>query len=97
MKSARECKDRFEDIVAFVMGELDAPAARELQEHLAVCEACRASYDALVEEEKEVRSGFEALAQPRADRAIGAQRKRIANRACVSAYPTTISLKGSRI
>jgi len=63
MKSARECKNRFEDIVAFVMGELDADATRKLQEHLAVCEACRASHDALVEEEKEVRSGFEALAR----------------------------------
>ncbi len=72
MKAARQCKDRFEDIVAFVMGELDPPAARELQDHLALCDRCRAARDALVEEEKEVRLGFEALAQPRAGRASGA-------------------------
>jgi hypothetical protein len=63
MKPAKQCKDRFEDIVALVMGELDAPAAWELQEHLAVCKACRASYDALAAEEKEIRSGFEAFAR----------------------------------
>ena len=63
MKDAEECKDRFEDIVAFVMGELDPPTARELQVHIAVCDRCRAGYDALVEEEQEVRSGFEAVAR----------------------------------
>ncbi len=62
MKPARQCKDRLDDIVAFVMGELDAPAVRELQEHLAVCEACRTSRDALMEEEKDIRSGFAAFA-----------------------------------
>ncbi len=63
MKPAKECKDRFEDIVAFVMGELDANAVGQLQGHLEVCKACRATYDALVEEENEVRSGFEAFAR----------------------------------
>ncbi|MFZ1934419.1 MAG: zf-HC2 domain-containing protein [Thermoguttaceae bacterium] len=63
MKPARLCKDRWEDIVALVMGELDAPAARELEEHLAVCEACRMSRDALIDEEKVIRSGFEELAR----------------------------------
>ena len=62
MKSAKGCKDRFEDIVAFVMGELDPPAARRLQEHLATCGRCREACNALAEEEKEVRSGFGALA-----------------------------------
>jgi hypothetical protein len=63
MKPARECEERFEDIVAFVMGELDVAAARKLQEHLAVCEACRTRRDALLDEEKKIRSGFEALAR----------------------------------
>ncbi len=63
MKPARQCEDRLEDIVAFVMGELDIAAARELQEHLATCETCRGNCDALMEEENEVRSGFEALAR----------------------------------
>jgi hypothetical protein len=63
MTPARPCQDRFEDIVALVLGELDSPAGRELQEHLAVCDACRAARDALVVEENEVRSGFEELAR----------------------------------
>ena len=63
MKSAKECKNRFEDIVAFVMGELDPPAARELQDHIALCDRCREAWAVLMEEEKEVRSGFEALAR----------------------------------
>ena len=63
MNVAKPCKDRFEDIVAFVMGELDPPAARELQDHFARCDTCRAARDVLVEEENEIRSGFEALAR----------------------------------
>ncbi len=63
MSDAKQCKDRFEAIVAFVMGELDPPAARELQDHVALCDRCREARDALVEEEKEVRSGFEELAR----------------------------------
>jgi len=63
MTLAKECNDRFEDIVALVMRELDAPAARELQEHIAVCDRCRVARDAFVEEEQEVRSAFEAVAR----------------------------------
>lgn len=63
MKPANQCEDRFDDILAFVMGELDTDDARELQQHLAVCESCRTRRDALIEEENEIRSGFEALAR----------------------------------
>lgn len=63
MKAARECSDRLEDIVALIMGELDPPATRELQDHIAVCEKCGEARDTLEEEEKEVRLGFEALAR----------------------------------
>jgi len=63
MNVAKPCPDRFEDIVAFVMGELDPAAARELQEHIALCDTCRAARDVLVAEEKEVRAGFAALAR----------------------------------
>ncbi len=61
MKSARECKDRFEDMAAFVMGELEPIAARELQDHLAACKRCREICDSLMEEEKEIQSGFATL------------------------------------
>lgn len=62
MKSARECKDRFEDMAAFVMGELEPAVARELQDHLAVCGKCREVCDSLMEEEQEIQSGFATLA-----------------------------------
>ena len=62
MKSARDCKDRLRDLAALVMGELEPSAARELQDHVALCPACRQLRDVLAEEEKEVRSGFEELA-----------------------------------
>ena len=61
MKPARECEDRLRNLVALVMGELDLAAARELEDHLARCHACRKVHDVLVQEETEVRSGFEEL------------------------------------
>ena len=63
MNNAKPCKDRFEDIVALVMGESNPSDARQLQDHIAQCDKCREIYVSLVEEEKEVRSGFEALAR----------------------------------
>ncbi len=63
MNKVKLCKDRFEDIVAFIMGELDHAAVAELQDHIAQCDKCRAVHDTLVKEEKEVRSGFETLAR----------------------------------
>lgn len=62
MNAVKQCKDRFADIVAFVMGELEPEAARELQEHIALCDSCRSAYDVLVEEEKDIQLGFEAFA-----------------------------------
>ncbi|MAG93812.1 MAG: hypothetical protein CMJ48_08700 [Planctomycetaceae bacterium] len=63
MTASRECKDRFEDIVALVMGELSPDATRKLADHVGVCERCQAFQDALVREERAVRTGFEALAR----------------------------------
>ena len=63
MTSARECRDRFEDIVALVMGELAPTDAEELADHFTVCDTCRQTRSALEEEEQEVRLGFEALAR----------------------------------
>jgi hypothetical protein len=77
MNAMKPCKDRFEDIVALVMGELDSSSARELQEHLTLCDKCRAAHAALAEEEKDVRSGFAALARrlgPAEHAALGQQR-----------------------
>jgi hypothetical protein len=63
MNAVNDCKDRFESIVALVMGELDPAAARELQDHIARCDGCREAWAVLTEEEKEIRLGFEALAR----------------------------------
>jgi hypothetical protein len=63
LNATKPCDDRLEAVVALVMGELDAAADAELNEHLARCAACRRYRDELAEEEKTVRSGFEALAR----------------------------------
>ncbi len=93
MTPAKQCNDRFEDIVALVMGELNSPAARELQVHIAVCDKCRVAHDALVEEEREVRSGFEALCAALNRSRDQCLRNNSTDQEFVSAYPTTISLK----
>jgi hypothetical protein len=62
MTTSKNCRDRFEDIVALVMDELDLGDKRELQDHIIVCATCREARDLLIEEEKQVRSDFETLA-----------------------------------
>ena len=62
MNATKPCKDRFEDIVALVMGALEPAAAEQLQDHIARCDTCRQARDVLAAEEQEVRAGFEALA-----------------------------------
>ncbi|MDP6061006.1 MAG: hypothetical protein QGH33_19020, partial [Pirellulaceae bacterium] len=62
MTDSKQCRNRFENIVGLIMGELNPHATGELQDHIAVCQRCREARDTLVEEEKEVRSAFEALA-----------------------------------
>jgi hypothetical protein len=61
MNTAKPCPDRFDDIVALVMGALDPAAAEQLQDHIARCDACRQARDVLAAEEQEVRAGFKAL------------------------------------
>jgi hypothetical protein len=63
MKSARECQDRFPELVAWVLGELEPAAAKGLEEHLAGCDTCQKNYQILQEEESEIRLGFEVLAR----------------------------------
>jgi hypothetical protein len=63
MKAANPCNDRLEDLVALAMGELDPTYVPVLQAHVDTCQRCRVALHVLVEEEKEVRLGFEALAR----------------------------------
>ncbi len=63
MTDAKECCDRFQDIVALVLEELDVDSAKELQDHIAVCEQCKETLEVLRDEERQIRSSFEALAR----------------------------------
>ena len=54
MTNANDCKDRHETIVAFVLGELEAPAADEIKKHIDTCQKCRLLYQALTEEEETI-------------------------------------------
>jgi hypothetical protein len=56
-----DCQDRHEAITALVLGVLDGPAADEIKRHIRACQNCRELYEALIEEEKTVRSTFEAV------------------------------------
>lgn len=69
----KECQDMRDSISALVMGELAPAAAEELRKHLESCEACRSARDAMAEEEKAVRAGFQALARSleTTERALG--------------------------
>ena len=62
MNAGRNCKQREQAIAAFVIGELDAPAAAELAEHIEHCGHCRRLRDALATEEKMIRSAFDTVA-----------------------------------
>ena len=96
MKPARQCKDRSDDIVALVMDELNTAAAQELQEHLAVCDACRASSRRLDGRGKDGPIGFRGTCATSGRLSDWCPARIVPNRACVSAYRTTISWKGSR-
>ena len=62
MNRKEACQDRREEIAALVLEELDAPEAEQLWEHIAGCEGCRALYQTLDDEEKEIRSTFAKVA-----------------------------------
>lgn len=58
MTKNSNCQDRHEAITAFVLGELDNPAADEIRQHIDACRDCRALYEALTGEEDIIRSTF---------------------------------------
>jgi hypothetical protein len=62
MNSNDACQDRREEIAALVLDGLDVPTAEQLREHIAGCEGCRALYQALCDEEREIRSVFATIA-----------------------------------
>lgn len=63
MSDRQKCDERREAIAALVMGELAASAARELRQHISACDVCRGLYETLAEEEDQIMSTFEAIAQ----------------------------------
>ncbi len=63
MNGGTQCEGRREAIAALVMNELPPRATEELCRHIEECDFCRSLRDALVEEERQVRAGFDAIAQ----------------------------------
>jgi hypothetical protein len=61
MSGKNDCQNRQEAIAAFVLGELGAEAADELQKHIDACESCRSFHRALAEEEEVIESAFRAI------------------------------------
>ena len=61
MNSNDACQDRREQIAALVLDGLDAATAKQLQKHIAGCKGCRALYQALCDEETEIRSTFATI------------------------------------
>ncbi len=60
MTDQRCCLDKYDDLVALALGELDPSTAQALEAHLQTCPACRSVRDALAAEEVQVRSAFMA-------------------------------------
>ena len=61
MTKNNDCQDRRSSITALLLGELEGPAVDEISQHMDSCRGCRALYEALIEEEKIVRSTFKAI------------------------------------
>jgi outer membrane lipoprotein-sorting protein len=61
MSNKNDCQNRREAVTALVLGELEAAAADEIKNHIDTCRNCRLLYQALTEEEVNVRSAFKAI------------------------------------
>ena len=97
MKPARDCKDRLDDIVAFVMGEIDAASAEQLQAHLETCDSCRAACDCLSKRRTKSAPASRRW-QPALCRSSNrSSANKAATRACALVRRTTILLKGSSV
>lgn len=67
------CDDLREAVMASVIGEADQAIGDEVGHHLDMCDACRHFRDALVEEERMLRSAFDTVAdqaEPTRDRLV---------------------------
>jgi len=56
MNNNKDCHNR-----RLVLGELEAPAADEIKNHIDTCVNCRSLYQAMAEEEETIRSAFKAI------------------------------------
>ncbi|HCO93185.1 MAG TPA: hypothetical protein DIU00_04410 [Phycisphaerales bacterium] len=61
MNNDKDCHNRRETIAALVLGELEAPAADEIKNHIDTCANCRSFYQAMAEEEETIQSAFKAI------------------------------------
>lgn len=63
MTNTNTCKNRREQIAAFVLGQLEPAAAQQLQEHLRHCEACQSFHSSFSSQEESLQSAFKGLCE----------------------------------
>ncbi len=63
MKNQNNCTNYREAIAAFVLGVLEPKGADKLQKHLETCQNCKALYQSMLNEEKDICSSFREIAQ----------------------------------
>jgi hypothetical protein len=62
MNHQNNCQNRRQEITAFVLCVLEQKDADELKKHLEICQNCRSFYQAMLDEEKTIRSTFKMVA-----------------------------------
>jgi hypothetical protein len=62
MNHQNNCTNRHEAIAAYVLGLLEQKDAAELKKHLETCRNCQSLYQTLLNEEQEIRSTFQMVA-----------------------------------
>ena len=61
MNKNNNCQNRRETIAALVLGELEVQAVEQIIKHINSCRLCRSLYEAMLAEEKTIRSTFQAI------------------------------------
>ncbi len=62
MNNQDNCQNRREAIAALVLGVLDTKNADELRRHIEACQGCRKLYQDMLDEEKDIRTTFQVIA-----------------------------------
>jgi outer membrane lipoprotein-sorting protein len=62
MNKQNNCTNYREDIAALMLGVLEPKDAEKLQKHLETCQNCNSLYEAMLNEEKDIRPSFKEIA-----------------------------------